>query len=171
MRLAMQTKEFAEKFLPQGYGERDLQLLIQRRIRRWGFLRGPDEVKIKTRSTVRRSDLETWCTRYEIKRELDYSSLKSALGQLYLYNHYGSKILGFIPKKKVIIGLAPHDEQERQSALKLAVDIEGIGVRVIFLNEFPNWRESTVSASQIKVVVLVLIFVIVFGLSLLLSSL
>jgi hypothetical protein len=167
----MQTREFAEKFLPQGYGERDLQLLIQRRIRKWGFLQCPDEVKIKTPSTVRRSDLETWSTRYELKRELDYSSLKSALGQLYLYNHYGSKILGFIPKKKVIIGLAPHDEQERQSALKLAVDIEGMGIRVIFLNEFPNWKESPISASQIKIAILVLIFVTVFCLSLVVASL
>lgn len=147
----MTPREFAAQYLPESWGERDLQLLVQRRIRSWGFLQCPDEVNIKTPSTTRRSDLETWYARYELKKELNYDNLKSALGQLYLYNHYGSKIFGFIPKQKLIIGLAPSEWGEYQSAAKLAIDIQKMGIKVIFINEQPNWHSSQLKGWQVQV--------------------
>lgn len=146
----MTPREFAAHYLPDPWGERDLQKLVQRRIRSWGFLKCPDEVNIPTKATTRRSDLETFWTRYELKKELTYDNLKSALGQLYLYNHYGLKILSFIPKRKYIIGLAPSEWGEYQSAAKLAIDIEGMGIRVIFLNEQPNWHSSRLKRWQFQ---------------------
>ena len=146
----MTPREFAAHYLPEFWAERDLQLLIQKRISAWGFLKCPSEVGIDTSSTTRRSDLETWWCRYELKKELNYENLKSALGQLYLYNHYGSKILGLIPKRKYIIGLAPADWEHYQKAAKLAIDIRGMGIKVIFLNECPDWHSSNLKGWQIK---------------------
>lgn len=167
----MNPQEFARNYLPEPWGERDLQLLIQRRIKSWGFLQCPDEVKIKTKATTRRSDLETFWARYELKKELNYDNLKSALGQLYLYNHYGSKILGFIPKRKVIIGLAPSEWGEYQSAAKLAIDIQGMGIKVIFLNEQPNWHLSRLKGWQVQVICGVGGAIAAFTLSFLISAL
>ncbi len=147
----MTPREFAAMYLPESWGERDLQLLVQRRIRSWGFLQCPDEVRITTKATTRRSDLETFWARYELKKELTYENLKSALGQLYLYGHYGEKILGFIPKRKYIVGLAPSEWGEYESAAKLAIDIRGMGIKVIFLNEQPNWHSSPLKGWQVQV--------------------
>lgn len=158
----MNSREFAEKFLPMPYAERDLQLLVQRRIKRGG-LKCDAEVNIKTISTTRRSDLETWYCRYELKRELNYDSLLKALGQLYIYDKYGLKILGFIPKRKCIIGLAPAEEQEFKTALKLAADIEAMGIQVIFISEYPNWGEAKLSRNQLLLTFIV--FVVTFTLS------
>lgn len=146
----MTPREFAAHYLPESWAERDLQLLIQKRISAWGFLKCPSEVGIDTSSTTRRSDLETWWCRYELKKELNYENLKSALGQLYIYNHYGSKIFGLIPKRKYIIGLAPADWEHYQKAAKLKIDIEGMGIKVIFLNEQPNWHSSRLNSWQVK---------------------
>lgn len=166
----MTPQEFARNYLPEPWGERDLQLLVQRRIKSWGFLQCPDEVRIKTPSTTRRSDLETFWARYELKKELNYSELKSALGQLYLYNHYGSKILSFIPKRKVIIGLAPSEWGEYQSAAKLAIDIRGMGIKVVFLNEQPNWHSSKLKGWQVQVICGVGGAIAAFTLSFLISA-
>lgn len=144
-------QQFALEYLPPSWGERDLQLLVQRRIGRLVACR--EEVRIKTKATTRRSDLETWLTRYELKRELTYDSLKSALGQLYLYDHYGSKIFGCIPKRKAILGLSPFDSFQEESARRLADDIRGMGIEVIFLNECPRWREPRIRGWQIKLAV------------------
>jgi len=157
--------DFAREYLPEPWGERDLQKLVQRRIRSWGLLQCPDEVKIKTPSTTRRSDLETFWVRYELKKELNYDNLKSALGQLYLYSHYGSKILGFIPKRKVIIGLAPSEWGEYQSAAKLAIDIRGMGIKVIFINEQPNWHSSRLTGWQIQALTVVGVAIAAFTIS------
>lgn len=166
----MTPQEFAAHYLPEPWGERDLQLLVQRRIRSWGFLQCPDEVRIKTPATTRRSDLETFFCRYELKKELTYNNLKSALGQLYLYNHYGSKILGFIPKRQVIIGLAPAEWGEYESAAKLAIDIRGMGIKVIFLNEQPNWHSSRLKGWQVQVLCVAGGAIAAFAISFLISA-
>lgn len=166
----MTPHEFAAQYLPEPWGERDLQLLVQRRIRLWGFLQCPDEVRIKTKATTRRSDLETFWCRYELKRELSYENLKSALGQLYLYNHYGSKILGFIPKRKCIIGLAPAEWGEYESAAKLAIDIRGMGIKVIFINEQPNWHSSKLKGWQVRGLMVGVCAIAGFTLSFILSA-
>lgn len=167
----MTPREFAAHYLPEPWGERDLQLLVQRRIRSWGFLQCPDEVNIPTKSTTRRSDLETFWARYELKKELNYDNLKSALGQLYLYSHYGSKIFGFIPKRKFIIGLAPSEWGEYQSAAKLAIDIRGMGIKVIFLNEQPNWHSSSLKGWQVKALTVAGVTIAAFALTYLISAL
>ncbi len=167
----MTPSEFTREYLPDPWGERDLQKLVQRRIRSWGFFQCPDEVKISTLSTTRRSDLETFWARYELKKELNYENLKSALGQLYLYGHYGEKILGFIPKRKYIIGLAPSEWGEYESAAKLAIDIRGMGIKVIFLNEQPNWHSSQLTGWQVQVLTVVGVAIAAFTVSLLISAL
>lgn len=167
----MTPAEFVREYLPEPWGERDLQKLVQRRIKSWGFLQCPDEVRIQTKATTRRSDLETFACRYELKKELNYDNLKSALGQLYLYNHYGSKILGFIPKRKVIIGLAPSEWGEYQSAAKLAIDIRGMGIKVIFLNEQPNWHSSRLKGWQVQLLCVTGGAIAAFTISALISAL
>lgn len=131
----MTPQEFISLYLPYDWAERDLQLLIQSQIKKGGFLSAPAEQRIKTQATSRRSDLETWLTRYEIKRFLTYDNLFHALGQLYLYDAYGTKLLWLFPKFKCIAGIAPTDPEEYKAAKKLAVDIRGMGIRVWFVNE------------------------------------
>lgn len=138
----MNIGDFKEKYLHAGYSEFDLQQLVKAHISSHGIV-CRDEVRIKTPATTRRSDLETWRLRIELKRELTYENIKSALGQLYLYDHYGSKILGFIPKQKVIMGVSPIERGELEAARKLAKDIRGMGVRVVFLDEEPRWLERS----------------------------
>lgn len=169
----MTPREFAAHYLPEPWAERDLQLLVQHRINSWVFFHCRSEVKIPSKATTRRSDLETFWARYELKRELTYDNLKSALGQLYLYNHYGSKILGFIPKRKVIIGLAPSEWNEYQSAAKLAIDIRGMGIKVVFLNEQPNWYSfplRQLSRWQVQVISVVGIAIAAFTIALVVAS-
>lgn len=110
-----------------------------------------NQTNIRTVSVTRRSDIETWFTRYEVKSYLTRESILSALSQLEVYHHYGEKILGIFPKKSVIIGLAPifsYDASYKalsqyRTSKNLIVDIKKManklyGIRdleIIFINE------------------------------------
>lgn len=161
----MEPRQFASKYLNWSFAEKDLQDLIKRRLQMHG-LPVWEERHIKTASTTRRSDLETLFTRYELKRELTYENLKSAFAQLIIYNHYGSKILWVIPKRKCIIGLTPLEHGERLSAQNLAEDIRAMGVKVVFIDEQPKYLSVSSFHSVATVALLALS---AFGISLLLA--
>jgi hypothetical protein len=114
----MTPQEFEEKYLPQPWGERDLQLLIQKRLRKFWILTAPDEVRVKT-SVNRRIDISTWLTVYEVKRYLTRESIFHAAGQSEIYAHYGQRLFWIFRKKRVLIGLSPSDPQEYSAAVSV----------------------------------------------------
>lgn len=132
----MSSQEFCDRYLPDSWGEKDLQLLLQRKMKKYRLLQVPDEVRIKTVATTRRADLTTWLTVYEVKRYLTRDNIFHAVAQTELYTHYGEKLFWVIPKRRVVVGLAPLDYQDYQSAISVARDFRAMGVEVIFVNEF-----------------------------------
>lgn len=131
----MNSLEFCSRHLPDNWAERDLQLLIQKRLRRWWFLSAPDEVVVKTPASMRRIDISTWLTVYEIKKWLTRDNIFHAVAQTELYCYYGPKILWIVPKRRVVVGLAPTDPLDYDAAIRVARDFRKMGVQVIFLNE------------------------------------
>lgn len=131
----MNSLEFCDRYLPNDWCERDLQLLIQRRLKRFGLLSAPDEVRIKTPTSTRRIDLATWLCNYEVKKWLTRENIFHAVAQTELYNHYGPKLLWIIPKRRIVVGLAPTEFSEYEAARKVAEDFRSMGVNVVFLNE------------------------------------
>jgi len=171
---SLTPQQYCQQYLSDSWSEKDLQMLIQQRLRQqtFGLLSCLDEVNIKSATTTRRSDLETWSHRYEVKRFLTYDTIFHAVAQLYLYGHYGKKILGFIPKRKVVMGVAPFDPYEYQIAAKLAEDFRGLGITVVFLNEEPQWtckRQHQGLYISWKVLLLLVPFVCGLAMYLLLS--
>lgn len=131
----MNSDEFCDRYLPDDWCERDLQLLIQKRLRRFGLLAAPDEVRIKTPTATRRIDLATWLCNYEVKRYLTRENIFHAVAQTELYNHYGPKLLWIIPKRRVVVGLAPSDPYDYEAARKVAEDFRAMGINIVFINE------------------------------------
>lgn len=131
----MNSLEFCDRYLPDYWAERDLQLLIQKRLQRWWFLAAPDEVRVKTPSTTRRIDISTWLTVYEIKKWLTRDAIFHAVAQTELYTFYGPKLLWIFRKRRVVVGLAPTDPSEYEQAARVARDFKRMGIEVIFLNE------------------------------------
>lgn len=133
----METQQFINNYLdPDDLSERDLQIHLKRLLSKGTIgLTVREEVKIPTPAATRRSDLETWLTRYEVKLFLSYDNLYHAYGQVCLYGRFGSRILGVIPKRKAIVGLLPIDPNYHAPARKLAEDIRATGVEVVFVNE------------------------------------
>jgi hypothetical protein len=131
----MTPQEFCDRYLdPISWNEQDLQRIIQKRLRRFYILAAPDEVRIKSHATTRRADLTTWLTIYEVKKYLTRDNIFHAVAQTELYQYYGGKVLGIIPKRRVVIGLAPVDMFEYNSARTVAEDFSKMGVKVIFIN-------------------------------------
>lgn len=137
------SEQFIAKYLPDSWAEIDLQRLIHKRLNR-GLPGARMEARVRTPSGNRRADVTTWNRLYEVKKWLTYEDLKSAKTQLDIYAKFGARLLGVIPKRKTIIGLAPTGLREYRSAKKLAQDIRAMGCEVIFINESPEWfpRES-----------------------------
>jgi hypothetical protein len=131
----MNSLEFCDRYLPDYWVERDLQLLIQKRLERWWFLAAPDEVIIKTLSTNRRIDISTWLTVYEVKKWLTRDNIFHAVAQTELYTFYGPRLLWLLRKRRVVVGLAPTEPSEYEQAARVARDFRRMGVEVIFLNE------------------------------------
>ncbi|MBD2060772.1 hypothetical protein NDI37_22010 [Funiculus sociatus GB2-A5] len=131
----MNSDEFCDRYLPDDWCERDLQLLIQKRLRRFGLLAAPDEVRIKTPTATRRIDLATWLCNYEVKKWLTRENIFHAVAQTELYNHYGPKLLWIIPKRRVVVGLAPSDPYDYEAARKVAEDFRAMGIKIVFINE------------------------------------
>ncbi|MFN6565635.1 hypothetical protein [Dendronalium sp. ChiSLP03b] len=131
----MNSLEFCDRYLPDYWAERDLQLLIQKRLQRWWFLAAPDELVIKTPSTSRRIDITTWLTVYEVKKWLTRDNIFHAVAQTELYTFYGPKLLWMFPKRRVVVGLAPTELSEYEQAARVARDFRRMGIEVIFLNE------------------------------------
>ncbi|WP_066425144.1 hypothetical protein [Anabaena sp. 4-3] len=131
----MNSLEFCDRYLPDYWAERDLQLLIQKRLQRWWFIAAPDEVTVKTPSTTRRIDISTWLTVYEVKKWLTRDAIFHAVAQTELYAFYGPKLLWLFSKRRVVVGLAPTDQSEYEQASRVARDFRRMGVEVIFLNE------------------------------------
>lgn len=131
----MNSLEFCDRYLPDYWAERDLQLLIQKRLQRWWFLTAPDEVTVKTPSTNRRIDISTWLTVYEVKKWLTCENIFHAVAQTELYTFYGPKLLWIFRKRRVVVGLAPTEQSEYEQAARVARDFRRMGVEVIFLNE------------------------------------
>ncbi|MGF1674251.1 MAG: hypothetical protein ACFCUV_11290, partial [Rivularia sp. (in: cyanobacteria)] len=99
----MTPQEFENRYLPSSWGERDLQLLIQYKMRKYKLLKAPQEVRIKTDATTRRADLATWLTVYEVKRYLTRDNIFHAVAQTELYTYYGDKLFWIIPKRRVVV--------------------------------------------------------------------
>ncbi|MBD1836141.1 hypothetical protein H6F61_26515 [Cyanobacteria bacterium FACHB-472] len=110
-------------------------MLIQKQLRQRGMFLAPHEVRIKTPTATRRIDLATWLCNYEVKKWLTRDEIFHAVAQTELYNHYGPKLLWIIPKRRVIVGLAPISPREYEAARKVAEDFRAMGVSVIFVNE------------------------------------
>jgi hypothetical protein len=157
-------QEFCSLYLPNNWCEKDLQMYCQRvlKMRRgFGIFPPRDEVVIKTPGTTkgRRSDLETWSTIYEVKCFLDYDKIYHAIAQTELYRHYGRKVAGIFPKQRVVIGVAPPQDELYRSAKNLAKDFSSIrGITVIFINENPEWhmnnaRGETVNKALLGIVI------------------
>ena len=162
----MSSEEFCDRYLPESWGERDLQLLLQRKMRRYKLLQAPDEVRIRTTCTTRRADLVTWLTVYEVKKYLTRDNIFHAVAQSEMYVHYGHKLFWIIPKRRVIIGLAPTEYQDYQSAVSVAKDFRAMGVNVIFVNEFGlniSILEFRVIATAIAIAIFVFIGLIISG--------
>lgn len=138
------SQEFCGKYLPPNWAERDLQTYCQRVLRQrrgMGIFLPPDEVVIPTPNSRRRADIATLTAIYEVKCWLSYDNIYHAVAQTELYMRYGGKIIGVIPKQRVIIGVAPIDYNDYQSALRLAKDFSNLkGIKVIFINECPEWH-------------------------------
>jgi len=148
----MNSLEFCDRFLGDGWCERDLQMLIQKQLRQRGMLLAPHEVRIKTPTATRRIDLATWLCNYEVKKWLTREAIFHAVAQTELYNHYGPKILWVIPKRRVVIGLAPSDPRDYEAARKVAEDFRTMGVNVIFLNE----TELRFNSPELKILIVLL---------------
>ncbi len=133
----MTPQRFEIEYLPQVWNEAHLQAYIHRRLKRFGF--PVSEVRVKTPTTTRRIDIATWWAHYEVKDVLTYDNIYHAVGQLQLYGHYAPKLLGFIPKKRIIIGLAPSNPKTYREAARLAEDFRGAGISVVFINESSEW--------------------------------
>lgn len=165
----MSPEDFIKKYLPHEvnekgelmFKERDLQLLIQKKIRSKTFqlLPVPKEVEIpvsvsqqdkKQHTVTFRSDLETVTHRYEVKRCLTTEKIKEAVGGLYLYHGHGRRIMRCLSKRWVVIGLAPIDLQAYKSAKNLAAAYRLLGVEIIFINEDPRWTEESIELQQLK---------------------
>jgi hypothetical protein len=151
----LSPQEFCATYLPPNWCERDLQMYCQRVIKNrqgMGIFAPPDEVNIPTPGTKkgRRADLATPLTVYEVKCWLDYDKIYHAVAQTELYARYGGKILWIIPKRRVVIGVAPTGVDEYRSAANLAKDFSSLrGVKVVFINEHPEWHLN--SARQVEV--------------------
>lgn len=131
----MNSLEFCDRYLPDYWAERDLQLLIQKRLQRWWFLAAPDEVRVKTPASTRRIDISTWLTVYEVKKWLTRDNIFHAVAQTELYTFYGPRLLWLLRKRRVVVGLAPTDPSEYEQAARVARDFRRMGIEVIFLNE------------------------------------
>lgn len=68
------------------------------------------------------------------------------MAQTELYTHYGKKTFWVIPKRRVIIGLAPYDQQEYQQAVRVAEDFRKMGIEIIFINESLDFQVPEVGA-------------------------
>lgn len=162
----MTPQEFCDRYLPESWSERDLQLLLQRKMRRYKLLQVPDEVRIKTTATTRRADLTTWLTVYEVKRYLTRDNIFHAVAQTEMYTHYGDRLFWILPKRRVVVGLAPEEYQDYQSAVSVARDFRAIGIQVIFVNEFGlniSILEFKFIAVAIAISAIVLVGLIVSG--------
>jgi len=162
----MNSLEFCDRYLRDGWCERDLQMLIQKQLRHRGMFLAPHEVRIKTPTATRRIDLTTWLCNYEVKKWLTRDEIFHAVAQTELYNHYGPKLLWIIPKRRVIVGLAPTNPRDYEAARKVAKDFRAMGVSVIFVNE----TGLTLNSPELKTLIgiLALIFCSVAMLSFLL---
>jgi hypothetical protein len=158
----LSPQEFCSKYLPQSWCERDLQMYVQRliKIRQGaGLFTPPDEVVVKTPNSRRRIDLATWFEVYEIKCWLTYDNIYHAVGQSEIYARYGGKILWLIKKRRVIIGVAPTDSKEYESASRLAKDFSNLrGIKVIFINEHPEWHLMRAESFNINKYLLFVIY-------------
>jgi hypothetical protein len=140
------TQQFETEYLPPNWEEKHLQLYIQKKLKRYNLIAAPDEVKVKTPSCKRRIDLCLTVpvlgaiANYEVKKYLTYDSIFHAVAQLELYGHYGGKILGLVPRHRIVIGLTPADPKEYQKAERLAQDFRGMGISVVFANQCNNWH-------------------------------
>lgn len=137
-------QEFCSKYLPPTWSERDLQTYIQKVLARKRLgLMPRDEVAIATPHSRRRADISTWSTVYEVKCWLTYDNIYHAIAQTELYTRYGDNMFLFIPKSRVVIGVAPYDYKEYESASRLAKDFSNLaGIKVIFINECHEWHLS-----------------------------
>lgn len=158
----MTPQEFCDRYLPESWGERDLQMLLQRKMRKYKLLQAPDEVKIKTISTTRRADLTTWLTVYEVKRYLTRDNIFHAVAQTELYTHYGDRLFWILPKRRVVVGLAPPDYQDYQSAVSVVRDFRAMGIQVIFVNEFG----LNIAVLELRAIIVAIAFgsIVFFGL-------
>lgn len=158
----MSPQEFCDRYLPESWGERDLQLLLQRKMKRYKLLQAPDEVRIKTLVTTRRADLATWLTVYEVKRYLTRDNIFHAVAQTEMYTHYGDRLFWFIPKRRVVVGLAPEEYQDYQAALSVARDFRAMGIQVIFVNE----SGVNIAVLELRAVIIAIAvgFIVFFGL-------
>lgn len=164
-------QEFCDKYLPANWCEKDLQMYCQRVIkvkRGFGILQPPDEVVVPTPNSKRRIDLATWLTVYECKCWLSYDNIYHAVAQTELYARYGGKLLGIIPKQRVVIGVAPPGHQDYQSASRLAKDFSNLkGIKIVFINECPEWHLNNLHATDsskilLGVIAFLLLFIIAF---------
>lgn len=165
------TQEFCSKYLPANWCEKDLQLYCQRVIkikRGMGLFKPPDEVVIPTPNSKRRADLTTWLSIYEVKCWLTYDNIYHAVAQTELYARYGSKLLGVVNKRRIIIGVAPPSADDYKSAVRLAKDFSNLrGIKVIFINECPEWHVDSLSGGDstkllIGIIGFLLLFIVVF---------
>ncbi|NJN11688.1 MAG: hypothetical protein HC836_49890 [Richelia sp. RM2_1_2] len=164
--MKLTPKEFCAKYLPESWCERDLQLYIQKVIRqKWGMgiWQPPDEVVVATPNSRRRIDLATPLTVYECKCWLTYDNIYHAIAQTEIYTRYGGKILGIIKKQRIVIGVAPIDFKEYESARKLAKDFSNLkGIKVIFINECPEWYLQHSEHSANKYLLYIIYFLCLF---------
>ena len=162
----LSPREFCEKYLPQNWNERDLQAYIQRVIKKkyQNIFTPPDEVAVTTPNSRRRIDIATPTAVIEVKCWLTYDNIYHAVAQTEIYARYGSKILGIINKKRIVIGVAPVDSKEHGSARRLAEDFSALkGIKVIFINECPEWHlQGSESTNINKFLVYIIYFLVLF---------
>lgn len=127
-----------------------------------GLYTPPDEQNVKTPNSKRRIDLATPTTIYECKCFLTYDNIYHAVGQSELYMRYGAKILWFIKKRRVIIGVAPTEDY--QSASRLAKDFSALrGIKVVFINECSEWHlDNFQSVNWVKILLAIIGLLILF---------
>jgi hypothetical protein len=163
----LSPQEFCQTYLPANWCERDLQLYVQRILKSKyiNLLAAPDEVGVPTPTTRRRIDIATWHSIYEVKCWLNYDNIYHAIAQTELYSRYGGKMLGIIPKQRVVIGVAPASHEDLRSARRLSDDFSKLrGIKVIFINEHPEWHSAKNQSVNI-LLVYVIIFLVLFILS------
>ncbi len=71
---------------------------------------------MKTPASIRRIDISTWLTVYEVKKWLTRDNIFHAVAQTELYTFYGPKLLWIFPKRRVVVGLSPTDPVEYDQA-------------------------------------------------------